>query len=569
MTTLGPVPPPLPPAPSSSTTSATPSATGSGATPTPAAPTVTANAVQALTAVIVNLPNTLRARPAGSPVTGTLVAQDANSNALVRTNEGVVVLRGPVPLPLGSQVSLTLPDQPDGGLAKLTLLRLPDGTPAGGTTPNNAALTAVTAGTPRPGALAGALPGPPGQIAPGTGGLSQTGPATGGGAVPIAAGQVLSATLAQRAAPEAVNPAYQRYGAAPIGASFDVRVLSITPPGTQAAGQATTGAPTAGAATPGGATAGAAAGRGIAMGINAAGHPVVNAQVIGQTASGMTVVNAGFGLLTVPSGGALLAAGAQLQLEFLGRPPVANGSPLPGQPGIAPAIALAEFGGRPPGDAGTLAHDWETLRRTIEALVQQNPQAAQTTLGRAVAHPGERLAAGLLFLVAAMRGGDLGALLGEPAMRSLERAGRGGLLRRLNDELGVLNKLATEASGEWRAFFLPVQPPDGPITPVRLFFRQPRKNQKPGEQATRFVVETELTRIGPIQIDGLAKATRLDLILRTREALPAEAQNEIDRLFQSAAAEGRFTGSIAFQAVQRFPIDPLEEIGHPVHGVVA
>ena len=83
------------------------------------------------------------------------------------------------------------------------------------------------------------------------------------------------------------------------------------------------------------------------------------------------------------------------------------------------------------------------------------------------------------------------------------------------------------------------------------------------------MVETELTRIGPIQIDGLAKATRLDLILRTRDALPAEAQNEIDRLFQSAAAEGRFTGSIAFQAVQRFPIDPLEEIGHPVHGVVA
>lgn len=540
MTTLGPVPPPLPPAPSSSTTSATPSATGTGATPTPAAPTVTANAVQALTAVIVNLPNTLRSRPAGSPVTGTLVAQDANSNALVRTNDGVVVLRGPINLPLGSQVALTLPDQPDGGLAKLTLLRLPDGT-----APNNAALTAVG---PRP----GALPGLPGQVAPGAGGLVPTGQPSGGSALPIAAGQVLSATLAQRAAPEAVNPAYQRYGAAPIGATFDVRVLSVTQPDTQSASAAT-----------------AAAGRGIAMAINAAGHPVVNAQVIGQTGSGLVVVNAGFGLLTVPSGGVLLAAGAQLQLEFMGRPPAANGSPLPGQPGIAPAVALAEFGGRPPGDAGTLAHDWETLRRTIEALVQQNPQAAQSALGRAVAQPGDRLAAGLLFLVAAMRGGDISALLGEPAIRSLERAGRGGLLRRLNDELGVLNKLATEASGDWRAFYLPVQPPDGPITPVRMFFRQPRKNQKQGDQATRFVVETELTRIGPIQIDGLAKATRLDLILRTREALPAAAQNEIDRIFQSAAAEGRFTGSIGFQAVQRFPIDPLEEIGHPVHGVTA
>ncbi len=549
MTTLGPVPPPLPPAPSSTTTSTAPAATGSGATPTPSAPTVTANAVQALTAIIVNMPNTLRARPAGSPVTGTLVAQDSSNNALVRTNEGVVVLRGPVNLPVGSQVSISLPDQPDGGLAKLTLLRLPDGTaPNNAPTANqNAALnTAIAATTARPATLPAAPP-LPGQIGTPP---NATGPLPGGqpnGAPPIATGHILSATLAQRATPDAVNPAYQRYGAAPIGATFDVRVLNVAPPGIE------------------GATA-----RGIAMGINTAGHPVVNAQVIGQTATGLTVVNAGFGLLTVPSGGVLLAAGAQLQLEFIGRPPASNtGQPLPGQPGIAPAVALAEFGGRPPGDAGTLAHDWETLRRALDALAQQNPQAAASIPGRIVAQPGDRLAAGLLFLVAAMRGGDIASLLGEPALRSLERAGRGGLLRRLNDELGVLNKLATEASNDWRAFFLPVQPPDGPITPVRMFFRQPRKNKPQTEQATRFVVETELTRLGPIQIDGLAKKTRLDLILRTHQPLPAEAQNEIDRLFQSAAAEGRFAGSIAFQAVQRFPIDPLEEIGHPVHGVTA
>jgi hypothetical protein len=161
-------------------------------------------------------------------------------------------------------------------------------------------------------------------------------------------------------------------------------------------------------------------------------------------------------------------------------------------------------------------------------------------------------------------------LLGERAVRALERAGRGAMLARLSEELGTLRRLATELSGDWRAFFLPVQQPDGPITPVRLFFRQQRGRKGQGEPTTRFVVETELTRLGPLQIDGLARATRIDLVLRTRELLPEGARRDIDAIVQSAAAEGRFTGTIAFQAVTRFPIDPLDEIAHPAQqGVTA
>lgn len=352
-------------------------------------------------------------------------------------------------------------------------------------------------------------------------------------------GQVVAATLVQRGdgGPAAVKGAAQSYVRAPVGATFEARVLSI--------GAAAAAAPNIGE-----------------MSVNAEGHPVVTATVVGRSTGGLLVVNAGFGLLTMPAGD--LPVGQRVQLELLGRPGLATATAA--KPGAMP---LAADDAAATGDAVTLAHDWENLRRAIEGLAASDPSAAQTALGRAVAQPGQRMAAGLLFLVAALRGGDIGMLLGERAVRSLERTGRGALLGRLSEELGVLNRLATQPSGDWRAFFLPVQHPEGPITPVRMFFRQQRNRKGQLEPTTRFVVETELTRLGPLQIDGLARAQRVDLVLRTREALPEEARRDIDAIVQSAAAEGRFAGSIAFQAGGRFPIDPLDEIGHPAHGVTA
>lgn len=528
MTTVGPVPPPLPTVPTPTATTNTANAVSTGATPTPAAATETATAVQALTAVIVNLPNTLRTRPPGSPITGTLVAQASDGTAVIKTNEGVVVLRGPVNAPVGTQLSLALPDQPaEGSSVRLTPLRQPDG-----------------------GAVGAVTRGPNGPVSgPGSGGPSiGQGPATiftpttlgsasnaNAAAASLTPGQVVTATLAQRTGATAQQAGY---ASAPIGATFSAKVLSVLPPEAQP-------------------------GQGIAMGVTREGHPVVTATVIGRTGMGMLVVNAGFGLLTIPAGGEA-APGARLQLEMLAKPP---GDPAPRLPSALPDEVAAET--QPAGDAGTLAHDWQTLRQAMDTLIQHDPQAAQSALGRVMAQPGDRFAAGLLVMMTAMRGGNVQEFLGEGATRSLEKAGRGGLLRRLGEELTIMNKLATEPTGDWRAFFLPVLPPDGPVTPVRLYYRQPQKKKGQPDTATRFVVETELSNLGPLQIDGLARAQRLDLILRTRAPLPPDAQQEIDRRFQSAAADGRFAGTIAFQAVQRFPIDPLEEIGHPVHGVVA
>jgi hypothetical protein len=222
-----------------------------------------------------------------------------------------------------------------------------------------------------------------------------------------------------------------------------------------------------------------------------------------------------------------------------------------------------------PADALTLARDWETLRQALETLRSTDPQLAQAMIGRAAARPGEGFAPSLLFMVVALRGGSLNTLLGEPAMRALERAGRGNLLQRLSDEFTTLQRLASEPAADWRAFFLPVQHPDGALTPVRMFFRRPRDGKPEQQAATRFVVETELTRMGPLQIDGLARPTRVDMILRTRQSLTDQAKADIEQIFRAATETGGFAGTLAFQAIDRFPIDPLDEIGAHAKGVTA
>src|SRR5262245_14889102 len=118
MTAIGPVAPPLPPTPSATppgnaggTTPAVP-----GATPVPSAPTTTASAVPAVTAILVNLPNTLRRSGASAPVIGTLVESEAPGKMVIQTQDGIVLLRGAsANVAIGSRLLLYLPPVADEG----------------------------------------------------------------------------------------------------------------------------------------------------------------------------------------------------------------------------------------------------------------------------------------------------------------------------------------------------------------------------------------------------------------------------------------------------------------------
>jgi hypothetical protein len=182
-----------------------------------------------------------------------------------------------------------------------------------------------------------------------------------------------------------------------------------------------------------------------------------------------------------------------------------------------------------------------------------------------VPRAGPTLGAGLLFVMTALKGGEIGRWLGQEPLRALERAGRGDLAARLKAEFGQLSRLTQDAGGDWRLFTLPVIG-DGDVRPVRFFLRQhddedPRASPD-GRSPGRFVVELTLSRLGDLQLDGLTRGPRLDAVLRSRVPLPPEVARDVGRLFDDQLAAGGFDGELRFDAGEAWQFIPVAGSEH-------
>ncbi len=343
-------------------------------------------------------------------------------------------------------------------------------------------------------------------------------------------------------------PTTQILQALPAGSTLAVTVNSVLPP---APGQAT--APTPGLQPlPGG---------GVTL----------TAAVVGSTATGQPLLQTSFGLVTIP-GAQGLPTGTGVTL---GLSPTALGG--------AEAAARAALGLSSGGAAGTtaaagqpggLGRSWPALTEAFVQLSQTNPALAQTLLQTAIPQPGPQMAGALLFFMAALRGGDVRGWMGDQAARALGgRDGRNPLLSRLGDDMGQMTRTGTDAAGnEWRAFYIPLF--DGrDLQQIRLFMRDPTEEGeggKDGASGHRFLIDLDLSKLGALQLDGLARTERLDLIVRTHRALPRDIKAEIVRLFEETAERVGLKGQVSFQATPHFP--PLPFVEHneiiEIHGEI-
>jgi len=285
----------------------------------------------------------------------------------------------------------------------------------------------------------------------------------------------------------------------------------------------------------------------------AGGAPVLTGSVLFSTPQGQPVVQTSAGVVTLNLR-ADLPIGSAVALEVLGEAP----APLPLPPSQAAAANAAPL--------VALSRQWPALEETLAALQQADPQLAQSVMRAILPQPGPHFTSGMLFFMSALKGGDVRAWLGEPAVRALEGAGKGRLIGKLNDEFREIGRGSEAREGEWRGYFLPVH--DGQhIQQVRLFVHRHGGEDGDGTdgeaEGTRFMVDVEMTRLGPIQIDGLVREKRLDLVVRTREALPDEMRREISAIFVSAGETTGFKGGLTFQAGPKMPPPPLEQVvGH-------
>lgn len=591
----------------------------SGQAPTPAA-TSSAPPV-AVDAGVESLPPRLSDVPRPVAVTGTVVesrpSPEGGAVSRIRTAAGEVVVRTETPLPAGpvtvqlppgrppTQATVQLPPTALPAAAPpVTAMAIPQPLPpattvalatAGGTAPALPSVAVPVGGVVPAPALAillpgmsvraqvlaampgGAtalpgMPGPAGLAAPmqaGLGGLPVTGPL----GSPPAASPALPGTgmppASLAGAPSAGGPAGMTVPTTPAGQALPGQIL----PAQSAGGSPTPGAAVAGASAGGSAAPTPAEGsivgpagigtlRVLSVGDSPAraaigGGPVTVATVTGAQIAGQPVVSTDRGLLVLQAHPGL-PAGTRLTLEAL--PPPA--------PTTLPRLApLDPMGSR----------DWPALQHALDALAQSDPQSARALTSAILPQVNARLATNMALFMGIVRGGiDPRAWIGDRGARALEAAGRGELVDRLAEDLRGLQRQAEGAAGgEWRTYPLPLLH-DGMMDRVVVRVRRREDDEEAEAEGperrgggTRFLVDVNLSRLGPIQLDGLVRPKRLDLIVRSRDALPEGLRTELRGIYAGALADLRLAGDLGFQSGRGAAWVPLPVPATSGRGVVA
>ncbi|MBI3451700.1 MAG: hypothetical protein HY057_02495 [Rhodospirillales bacterium] len=281
----------------------------------------------------------------------------------------------------------------------------------------------------------------------------------------------------------------------------------------------------------------------------------VAATVAAHTPAGQTILDTPHGrlALVLPSALGSPAVGDRMAIELvqIEPPPAISAEPVNALAAKNPAVVA----------------EWETLRAILAALREINPELAQQVAARAVPQPGPELAHQLAAVLIAATG-KAATLVGEAAVATLREAGRGALIDSLEKHGANLAKSPGPEASEWKILFLPLFERET-FRQIRISTRNKRTDDKPDNRAgKRFVLETEFAGTGPIQIDGLLRASQLELIVRTHVEMPAGMQADIRAILVRNCGKSGIAGQISFQAMPVFPVSPFDEIGNSSVGCV-
>lgn len=197
--------------------------------------------------------------------------------------------------------------------------------------------------------------------------------------------------------------------------------------------------------------------------------------------------------------------------------------------------------------AGTI---WPALDDMYQTLLQLAPQAAQS-MARTVPSPGNpgHMGSAALLFISALRAGDIGGWLGDKKLDAITRSGKDSLLSRLSQDIGGAARANADApSGEWRSYPVPMLW-QNEIAKVMLHIKheQGSGDREDGEDSTRFIMDLALTRMGDVQLDGMVRGKRLDLVVRTQMPVSLPMQDAMRKAYADALSHSDVYGDITFQ----------------------
>jgi hypothetical protein len=272
----------------------------------------------------------------------------------------------------------------------------------------------------------------------------------------------------------------------------------------------------------------------------------VTGVVLGRDGNGRMLVSTALGLLSIDRPGPLPPPGTRLAVVVAPEAPPAGRSGA--TPGGAPAVPL-------PGTAAP--GDWQSLADAARLIATLIPAAAERLLAPVLPTPGRDFAANLMMLMKQVLSGHRPAAADKLADELNEMDAADTARAVLSEFDGAGRGAQTSAGpalgGEWRSVQIPSWA-NATVIPVQIHIHQPRRDDDGagegggrGDGICRFVVETRLSRLGDIQLDGLAAPGRVDMVMRTARALPPGTAAALARVMDDVLAVSGLQGGLAIR----------------------
>lgn len=225
----------------------------------------------------------------------------------------------------------------------------------------------------------------------------------------------------------------------------------------------------------------------------------------------------------------------------------------------------------PPPSPGTLPFTagtapWPAMTEALQVLQRSDPQAAQL-LANTVPDGGPRTIVATMSFIQSMRSGDMRQWPGDNNLRALERTGPRGahLARTISGEVAQLSAQTRETAGEWRTTPVPWNA-NGQIEKISLITRreesdddEDESDQNTSGSGLRFLLDLDLTQLGPLQLDGMVHEEKkgFDMIIRSHEPLDEAIRRDLMGLFVATNQAVGLKGGLTFQVTPKFA-DPIK-----------
>ncbi|NKD54468.1 MULTISPECIES: hypothetical protein [unclassified Haematospirillum] len=221
------------------------------------------------------------------------------------------------------------------------------------------------------------------------------------------------------------------------------------------------------------------------------------------------------------------------------------------------------------------APGWPGMERVLAMALQSNgPEGIKALLRHLPTSDGRMLLALMAFSQLSRPVGSMRPWPGETLRDVLEQSLGRESARTLSAELREMIRPSTDGGGDWRLQNLPFLNGNS-IEKIALISRRDGEQEsekdaakaKKGERF-RFLLNLNLSRLGPMQFDGLYlyKDRRLDLLIRTHIPLDTEIRTTMLALHTNASQALNLVGSLLFHVSTAFagPADAIP--GHPDPG---